>query len=98
MRFMNDYDIYRAGQIHERHHVAGRAVRILDAFCHHINGCSDGIGYWRPPLKAAQKLIAICEGRDEVTEAELRKALTPIKSFVTKHRAQGVTFNPMEVH
>lgn len=88
MIYMSDYDIYRASQIHERHHVAGRAVRILDAFRRHIDSVSDGWAYWRPPLRAAQKLQQICLAHEEVTEVELRKALTPIKSFCTKHKQE----------
>lgn len=59
------------------------------------NSRSDGWGYWRKPSTAAAKLMdLITAGREEnrrnygdltdCTSAELTKALTPVKSLITR--------------
>lgn len=53
---------------------------------------SDGWAYWPKPTTAAKKLMELLQGVDrfdpvDCTDAELRRAFTPIKAFLTK---QGV--------
>lgn len=80
--------------------VLAKAVRILDRLVRWTNRNSDGWPYWSKPSDASRKLqeliashhpIEIMRSRTpmdpDITEADLKKALTPIKGFLTK---QGV--------
>lgn len=61
------------------------------------NGHSDGWAYWLPPRRSAQRAIGLIESTaypeysrrevEDVTEAEFKAAVRPIKAFLTK---QGV--------
>ena len=56
------------------------------------NQNSDGWPYWQKPARAAARLMDLLQAADrfdpqDCTEAELKKAYTPIKSFLTR---QGV--------
>lgn len=62
-----------------------------------VNENSDGWPYWQAPNKASRKLqdalykrfFGAYDGRidEDLTDAELKAALTPIKSFRTKYSA-----------
>lgn len=75
-----------------------RAVYTLEALVDWTNSNSDGWHSWPKPGRAANKLQNIIEnsvlshqGRtgyaSDISEAELKRALTPIKAFLTR---QGV--------
>jgi hypothetical protein len=61
------------------------------------NENSDGWPYWSKPVRSAGRLMQLLQDREarfrrgyldadrDVTPAELRAALTPIKSFLTRH-------------
>lgn len=96
--WMNRYEITEAlGLDAEDFPVALKAARILDRLRHWADSNSDGWHSWPKPGKAADRLMvelkAAMESRyrhpydADITEADLRRALTPIKSFLTK---QGV--------
>lgn len=101
MRFMNRYDIEHAYDRFGREAtVLGEATRVLKAFQEDVDAHSDGWPYWSAPVKAAAKLIALVEPHcktwivvlPEPTMADLRKALVPIKRFLTmRGRAAGMT-------
>lgn len=56
------------------------------------NRNSDGWPYWTKPTTAARKLMELLQNADrfdpvDVTDAELKRAYTPIKAFLTKQGA-----------
>lgn len=75
-------------------------ARVLYRLMRWTNERSDGWAYWRKPSAAAKKLMALLEkGREvnrhnygpdltDANEAELKAAFTPIKSFLTREKAQ----------
>lgn len=90
MRYMNEPEIVAATVRHADHAVLSPAARFLVAFMHEVNGASDGWAYWKPPVKAARKLMELLE-RGDGTYDDLTKALTPIKRFYSTHgRAAGM--------
>jgi hypothetical protein len=65
-------------------------VVIIDRLRYWTNRNSDGWAYWPKPVRAAKNLMVLLESGDrwdpaDVTEAELKKAIVPIKSFLTRH-------------
>jgi hypothetical protein len=70
-----------------------RGVGILSRLMRWTNNNSDGWPYWQKPSNAAGKLMDHLHAAmrsyavKDITEAELKKALSPIKAFLTK---QGV--------
>jgi hypothetical protein len=96
--WMNEYEIDEAVHKHARHPVLSKATKFLAAFRNEVNRHSDGWPYWRPPAQAADKLMELIEREPaRATEAELRKALTPIKRFyTTRGKAAGMQW-PEEV-
>ena len=99
--FMNEHDVEQVGRLV----IAARldnlivGARVLDALVEWTNSCSDGWVYWQKPRKAATKLMEMLDDRMrnqyrqnglmDCTDAELRQALVPIKTFLTK---QGVDY------
>jgi hypothetical protein len=74
------------------------AARVLYRLMRWTNERSDGWQYWRKPKQSARRLMALIEaGRgqnrgnwgdlEDITEAELKAAFTPIKSFLTREKA-----------
>lgn len=97
---LNEYDVDDAVRRTDPDEtpVLARAVAILDRLVRWTNRNSDGWPYWCKPSDASRKLQELiasrhpievmCSGTDpDITEAELRRALTPLKTFLTK---QGV--------
>ena len=67
------------------------ACRIPVSLLYWTNSVSDGWCYWPKPCRSASKLIDLLESRryshdDDITLTELRKALSPIKSMLTRAR------------
>ena len=97
MRFMNDYDIENAKRRYNEHPILGPATVTLENLQEWANRNSDGWCHWPKPARAAAKLMEMIERdgtnkyydgpREDVTEAEYRKALAPIKAFRTRHNA-----------
>lgn len=87
MRYMNQYDIDDAVFRYQRHPIKGRAARILQRFQRLTDNCGcDGWAHWRAPCAAARKLIELIEDNQDPTELDLKKAISPIRSCLTKHR------------
>jgi hypothetical protein len=111
MLFMNEGEIDQAKERFKNHPVLGRATRILEAFKDKVNASSDGWCYWKAPLQAAKKLIEFIQSHNNFgpraladeppapSEALLKKALTPIKAFCTKHKWEfpDATVHPEKV-
>jgi hypothetical protein len=97
MKYMNDYDIAMARRAFADHPVLAPAVEIVANLRDWTNQNSDGWAYWPKPCRAAARLIELIErdgtwearygARDDATPEELKAALRPIKSFLTR---QGV--------
>ncbi len=97
MLFMNEYEIQDAYNRCGSHPVLASATETLRNLMDWTNQNSDGWAYWPKPCRAAknlQELIGRYEKRQDVTVAEYRKALVPIKSFRTR---QGASFEIVEV-
>lgn len=74
------------------------AARVLYRLMRWTNSRSDGWPYWNKPRQASRRLQALIQdGRREnhgnygdltdVTEAQLKAAFTPIKSLLTREKA-----------
>lgn len=98
---MNEYDIDFATMRFERCDTPNRlkACIVIERLAYWANSNSDGWAYWPKPARAAASLMALIESttsaaddeqeRTDATDAELRKALSPVKSFLTR---QGVDY------
>jgi len=101
MTYLNEYEAYEAFGFIEAARLDNLIIgcRVLDALIEWTNSCSDGWTYWRKPRQAAAKLVEMIEDRRrnhlkangllDCTDEELRRALVPIKTFLTK---QGVDY------
>lgn len=88
MYFLNRTEIDWAAQRHARHPVLGPASRFLVRFRDLIDGVSDGWCHWGPPVRACAKLFDLVEQKQEPTAANLKRALTPVKSFCTRYKLE----------
>jgi len=110
--FMNEWDIAGALARHAKHPVLGPATRFLADYRDEVNAHSDGWPYWSPPVRAAKALMELIKRGDDfalasfirtgaaapvdVTEADLAKALRPIKAFMTRRgNAAGMKLPPL---
>ncbi len=86
MLFMNEYDIDMSRARYHECSIKGRAATILAAHVDAINSNSDGWPYWSAGPKAARKLMELIQSRGpEPTEADLRRALSTLRAFYTRH-------------
>ena len=101
MRYMNDHDIDRAAHRYGDHPILGPAATTLANLAAWTDRNSDGWAYWPKPARAAARLMemierdgtsryALDDDRADVTAAEYRKALAPIKAFRTRQGADFV--------
>lgn len=73
-----------------------KAARALEALADWTDQNTDGWPYCSKAHRAATRLVAILEGSmrrrldEDVTDAELKKAFTPVKSFLTR---QGTSWD-----
>ncbi len=90
MLFMNSYEIELAVARHKDHPVLGKAVWALFHLMDTVDANSDGWAYWAAPVKAARQLMVLIQSNhsnpDSATEADVKKALIPIKAFYTRHK------------
>lgn len=100
MTWMNEFDVDSAyshfSTYREEFPNGYRAVQALDALVEWTNANSDGWPYWTKPSNASQRLQAWLDGwrnrwiandNDDLSEADLKQALRPIKAFLTKQGA-----------
>lgn len=92
--FMNQYDIEYA---HSRHHACPnvrKGVNVLYRLMQAVNEQSDGWPYWKAPHDASKRLVELLQSvgnlnhdtHGTISAADLRKAITPIKSMVTRQK------------
>lgn len=89
MKFMNEMDIEEKVRQFQNHPVMGPAARFLRDFKDEVNSHSDGWPYWRPPVQAARQLMTLFDTSNpwdepKATEADVKRALGPIKAFMTR--------------
>jgi len=84
--FMNECEIDVAVFRYGNHPVLAKAARLLAAYRDEVNRKSDGWPYWGH--KCASKLMDLIQSGD-ATEADVRRAIGPIKSFCSR---KGLTF------
>lgn len=90
---MNEYEIEEALRLTAYHElpVLRRGAEVLSKLKDWTNSHSDGWPYWQKPRRASSNLQGLLtratlwrgEPRD-CTEAELKRAITPIKTFLTR--------------
>jgi hypothetical protein len=98
MRFMNDYDLAMARRRFGYGNTPNRLalVMVVDNLREWANQNSDGWAYWPKPVRAAAKAIALIDSttnegnraqeREDITDAEMRAAVAPIKAFLTRQK------------
>ncbi len=93
--WMNEGEIDRATEVFASHPVLGKGAKFLAAFRDEVNAHSDGWPYWKLPAQAADKLMTLLQGHmfagmgayprlPKPTDADLNKAIAPIKAFYTR--------------
>lgn len=90
--WLNEYDIIDATDRFDRGDTPNllAGAHALRRLMEWTNCNSDGWPYWQKPSRAADKLMTLIECADrfdpqDITDAQLKAAYTPIKSFLTKH-------------
>lgn len=97
---MNEYEIEEALVRFNRGDTPnlGRGAFVLARLATWTNRNSDGWPYWQKPARAADRLMSLLTGADrfdpvDVSEADLKRAVSPIKAFLTR---QGVDHAVLE--
>lgn len=100
MRFANSYEIEEALRRFDGHPILGPASQTLSNLSVWADNNSDGWCYWPKPCRAAARLIELMFGDGtnfyreavlgNITLAEYRSALRPIKAFRTRQGADFV--------
>jgi hypothetical protein len=88
--FMNEGEIEMVRERYRNHPVLGEATETLYRFMCVVDRSSDGWPYWKAAPRAAKKLMELIGKPEMATPEGLKKALTPIKSFLTKNKLTGV--------
>lgn len=103
---MNQYDIELLARNRHACPNVQKAVGLLYRLLQYVNNNSDGWAYWSSPSQASEKLQELLKARcgnlwydttGTITEAELRKVVTPIKRMAMlqreKQKKYGNTFD-----
>lgn len=95
MMFMNEFDVAQARQRFSAGDTPNleRGAETLSRLVEWTNSHSDGWAYWPKPCRAAKSLQALLTEADrfdpqDVTEAQLTAAFSPIKAFLTRQGQQ----------
>lgn len=103
MLFMNEFDIEQAKRcaMYEEWDVMLTAVEVLERLVAWTNRNSDGWPYWPKPARAARQLMELIQDQErksrrsteqyDMTYNDRDRALTPIKSFLTRQRVDPDT-------
>ena len=101
MMFLNEYEVYELGaEVRESGmQNAHRAQIVLKRLVDWTNQNSDGWPYWSKPSRAATQLQNALYSRfrgafqnrveADMTDAELKKAFSPIKAFMTRQNVDS---------
>ncbi len=100
-RFMNDIDLNSARARFGRGLTPNRLALaiVVEHLAAWSDEHSDGWAYWEAPRKAADKAMEHIDSttwpameaqeRKDITDEELKAAVRPIKSFLTRHKASS---------
>ncbi len=103
--WMNQHEIEFAASNHHDCPNVRKALKLLVALVHSVNEQSDGWPYFQAPAKSCEKLFELLKTagnlnystHGRITDADLRKAIAPIRSMVTRQKKVqakfGNTFN-----
>lgn len=84
----NQYDIeHAAKRSYNNCPNVCKGYKLLLALVNAVNAQSDGWAYWKAPSKACKKLqeLLVTAGRyGTITDVELKKAITPIRTMVSR--------------
>ncbi len=80
-----------------------KGVRLMRSLMESVNQQSDGWCYWSPPSNSCKQLVALLKSAgcfnygaigsyDAITDAQLRKAVAPIRGMVTRQRVKQRKF------
>jgi hypothetical protein len=98
MSYMNDYDLQQALRRFSQSDTPNRLTLTLTVaqLRDWTNRNSDGWAYWDKPRRAAARAIDLIESKanpehsrmeyEDITAAELKAALRPIKMFLTRQK------------
>lgn len=92
--FMNQCEIEGAAAARHACPNVRKGVRLLLRLMQAVNAQSDGWPYWSAPSQSAYKLQELLQSvgylqhgtTGTITEAQLKKAITPIRAMVTKQK------------
>jgi len=92
--WMNQGEIEMMAHNHHACPNVRKGVRLLQRLMEAVNEQSDGWAYWSAPGKAAEKLMDLLKGvgnlwydtHGTISDADLRKAITPIRAMVTRQK------------
>ena len=92
--FMDQFDIEWAAEAEHECPNVRKGVRLLLRLMEAVNSQSDGWAYWAPPSKSAAKLATLLATagnlqrgtRGKVSDADFKRAVSPIKAMVTRQR------------
>ena len=98
--FTNQADIEWMAQQHHDCPNVRKGVLLLYRLMQAVNEQSDGWAYWHAPSKSTEKLVELLQTAGNltygthgtITEAELRKAITPIRTMVTRQKKLQAKF------
>jgi hypothetical protein len=98
--FMNQYEIESAARCNHVCPNVRKGVRLLFNLMQSVNEQSDGWAYWKAPQAAVEKLIALLQTAGNlnygtsgtISEADLRKAITPIRAMVTRQKKKQAQY------
>ena len=103
MIFLNEYEVENYLHMFDPQEQPNLdyCARALAALMDWTNSESDGWPYWQKPLKASARLSALLHDHryveEDVTVAEAKRAMTPVKAFLTRHGADWMAVIPKEV-
>jgi len=77
-----------------------KGVYLLYRLMEAVNNQSDGWAHWQPPSKSAEKLMKLLrtagniwnDTHGTISDADLKAAITPIKSMVTRQKKKQVSY------
>ena len=99
MLYLSQYEIEYCVRhtCHNPNSAAARAARFLRDFVEEVNAHSDGWAHWAAPVRAASHMMMLARGQRTINPKAFERALTPIKSFMTrKGYAAGMTMPKIE--
>ena len=88
MMFMNTWDIEEAAEKHKAHPILGPATKLLSDLRDMVNSCSDGWAYWPAPVRSAKLLMTMIQENRDPSKNDLKRAVAPIKAFITRESKQ----------